>query len=160
MSECEESHDSQLDREGQSDGEEVVFREGVPNVESSTSSTTHNASPQMVTTDDLQDVIEGWKTKFQHLSEGIRAIQLASEKCNANMDNLLRDSRAREGAQEHRIHDMHEGLARFLERCDPVHVAAARRYESPCAPVMSTPFTPSGAPFRLRPDINFESPVN
>ena len=28
MSEREESHDSQLDREGQSDGEEVVFREG------------------------------------------------------------------------------------------------------------------------------------
>ena len=49
MSEREESHDSQLDREGQSDGEEVVFREGVPNVESSTSSMTHNASPQMVT---------------------------------------------------------------------------------------------------------------
>ena len=49
MSEREESHDSQLDREGQSDGEEAVFREGVPNVENSTSSTTHNASPQMVT---------------------------------------------------------------------------------------------------------------
>ena len=68
MSEREESHDSQLDREGQRDGEEVVFREGVPNVESSTPST-HNVSPQMVTTDDLQEVIEGWKTKFQHLSE-------------------------------------------------------------------------------------------
>ena len=25
---------------------------------------------------------------------------------------------------------------------------------------MSTPFTPSGAPSRLRPDFNFESPVN
>ena len=62
MSEREESHDSQLDREGQSDGEEVVFREGVPNVESSTSST-HNVSPQMVTTDDLQEVIEGWKNE-------------------------------------------------------------------------------------------------
>ena len=62
------------------------------------------------------------------------------------MDNLLRDSRAREGAQDRRIHDMQEGLARFLERCDPAHLAAARRYESPCAPVMSTPFMPSGAP--------------
>ena len=56
MSEREESHDSQLDREGQSDGEEVVFREGAPNVESSTSST-RNASPQMVTADNLQEVI-------------------------------------------------------------------------------------------------------
>ena len=141
MSEREESHDSQLDREGQSDGEEVVFRECVPNVESSTSST-HNTSPQMVTADDLQEVTEGWKTKFQHLSKGIRAIQLASDKCNANMDNILRDSRACEVAQERRIHNMQEGLARFLERCDPAHLAAARRYESPCAPVMSTPFTP------------------
>ena len=150
MSEREESHDSHVDREGQSDGEEVVFREGVPNVESSTSSTTHTASPQMVTKDDLQDVIDGWKTKFQHLSEGIRAIQLASEKCSAHMDNLQRDSRAREGAQERRIQDMQEGLARFLERCDPTHLAAARHFDSPCAPVMSTPFTPSGAPSRLR----------
>ena len=131
MSEREESHDSQLDREGQSDGEEVVFREGVPNVESSTPST-------------------------QHLSEGIRAIQLASEKYNTNMDNILRDNRAREGAQERRIHDMQEGLARFLERCDPTHLAAARQYESPCAPVMSTPSRRQ----EHRPDFNFESPVN
>ena len=159
MSEREESHNSQLDREGQSDGEEVVFREGVPNVESSTPST-HNVSPQMVTTDDLQEVIEGWKTKFQHLSEGIRAIQLASEKYNANMDNIIRDNRTREGAQERHIHDMQEGLARFLERCDPTHLAAAHQYESPCAPVMSMHFSPSGAPSRLRPDFNFESPVN
>ena len=140
MSEREESHDSQLDREVESDGEEVVFRESMPNVETSTPST-HNVSRQMVTADDLQEVIESWKTKFQHLSEGIRAIQLVSDKCNANMDNILRDSRVHEGAQERRIHDMQEGLARFL--------AAARRYESPCAPVISTPFTPSGAPSRL-----------
>ena len=79
MSEGEESHDSHMDREGQSDGEEVVFRESVPDVEGSTSSTKHTASPQMVTAEDLQDVIEGWKTKFQHLSEGICAIRLASK---------------------------------------------------------------------------------
>ena len=144
MSEREESHDSHMDREGQSDGEEVVFREGVLNVESSTSSTTHTTSPQMVTTEDLQDVIEGWKTKFQHLSEGICAIQLASEKCSAHMDNLQRDNRAPR-----------------CDRCDPAHLAAAARpYESPCALVMSTPFTPSGAPSRRRPDFDFESPVN
>ena len=111
----------------------------------------------MVTADDPQEVIEGWQTKFQHLSEGIRAIQLTSDKFNANIDSILRDSRAREEAQERRIHDMQEGLARFLERCDPTHLTAARRFD---LPVISTPFTPSGAPSRLRPDFNFESPVN
>ena len=161
MSEREVSHDSHMDREGQSDGEEVVFRESVPDVEGSTSSTKHTASPQMVTTEDLQDVIEGWKTKFQHLSEGICAIQLASEKCSAHIDNLQKDSRTHEEAQERRIQDIQVCLARFLDRCDPTHLAAsARPYESPCAPVMSTPLTQSGAPSRRRPDFDFESPVN
>ena len=73
----------------------------------------------MVTKSDLQGIIDGWKTKFHQLSEGIRAIQMASEKFNAHMDNLQRDSRSHEGAQERRIQDMQEGLARFLERCDP-----------------------------------------
>ena len=68
MSEREEFHDSQADRQGDSDGEEVVFREDAPSVENSTPPT-HNASPQMVTADDLQEVIEGWQSKFQHLSE-------------------------------------------------------------------------------------------
>ena len=138
MSEREESHDSHVD---QSESEEVVFRECATGVDSSTASPAHTASPQMVTTADLQDIIDGWKTKFHQLSEGIRAIQLASEKFNAHMENLQRDNRACEGAQE--------GLVRFLERCDPAHLAAARPFESPCAPVMSTPFTPSGAPSRL-----------
>ena len=39
---------------------------------------------------------------------------MASEKFNTQMDNLQSDSRAREGAQERRIQDMQEGLARFL----------------------------------------------
>ena len=167
MSEREESHDSHVDQRITleiinliSSSEEVVFKESATGVDSSTASPAHTASPQMVTTADLQDIIDGWKTKFHQLSEGIRAIQLASEKFNAHMENLQRDSRAREGAQERRIQDMQEGLARFLERCDPAHLTAARPFESPCAPVMSTPFTPSGAPSRLRPDFNFESPVN
>ena len=160
MSEREESHDSHVDGGSQSEGEEVVFRECATGVESSTASPAHTASPQMVTKSDLQDIIDGWKIKFHQLSEGIRAIQMASEKFNAHMDNLQRDSRTREGAQERRIQDMQEGLACFLKRCDPAHLAAARPFDSPCAPVMSTPFTPSGAPSRLRPDFNFESPVN
>ena len=118
---------------------------------------THNASPQTVTSNDLDVVIEGWERKFQHLSESIRDIQLASDKFNANMDSIVRDSRAREGAQERRIQEMHEGLTQFIERCDPAHLTVARRFESP---VISTPFTPSEAPSRLRPDFDFESPVN
>ena len=52
---------------------------------------------------------------------------------------------------------MHEGLTQFLERCDPAHLTARRRFDTP---VVSTPFTPSGAPSRLRPDFDFDSPVN
>ena len=50
MSEVETFHDSQADRE--SDGEEVVFKEDTPRVESST-------PPSMVTANDLDVVIEG-----------------------------------------------------------------------------------------------------
>ena len=49
MSEREESHDSHVDGESQSDGEEVVFREGATGVENSTASPAPTASPQMVT---------------------------------------------------------------------------------------------------------------
>ena len=146
MSEREIFHDSQ-DREGESDGEEDA-----PRVENSTPPT-HN----MVSANDLDVVIKGWERKFQHLSESIRDIQLASEKANTNMNNIVRDGRARGGAQERRIQEMHEGLAQFLERCDPAHLTAPRRFDTPVA---STPFTPSGAPARLRPDFDFDSPVN
>ena len=79
MSEREIFHDSQADREGESDGEEIVFREDTLRVEHSTPPT-HN----MVSANDLDVVIEGWERKFQHLSESIREIQLASEKANIN----------------------------------------------------------------------------
>ena len=45
----------------------------------------------MVTANDLDVVIEGWERKFQHLSKSIREIQLASEKANINMTNIVRD---------------------------------------------------------------------
>ena len=86
MSEVETFHDSQADRE--SDGEEVVFREDTQRVESST-------PPSMVTANDLDVVIEGWERKFQHLSQMIREIQLASEKANSNMNKAIRDGRPR-----------------------------------------------------------------
>ena len=64
-------------------------------------------SPQMVTKSELDDIIEGWKLKFSQLSEGVRAIQKAScvaeEKFHAHMDELHRESCARDGAQERRI---------------------------------------------------------
>ena len=90
MSEREESHDSHVDSHVDSEGEEVIFREGAAAVENSTASTAPTASPQMVTKSDLEEVIEGWKIKYHQLSEGIRAIQMASEKFNTNMDNARR----------------------------------------------------------------------
>ena len=148
MSEVETFHDSQADRD--SDGEEVVFREDTLRVESST-------PPSMVTANDLDVVIEGWERKFQYPSQSIREIQLASEKANTNMNSIVRDGCSREGAQERCIAEMHEGLTQFLERCDPAHLTAPRRLDTPVA---STPFTPTGAPSRLRPDFDFDSPVN
>ena len=85
--------------------------------------------------------------------------RLQRDSCD-HMEQLQRDSRAREGVQERRIQEMQEGLACFLERCDPAHLAAARPFDSPCAPVMSTPITPSGIPSRHRPNFHLASPVD
>ena len=148
MSEVETFHDSQAERD--SEEEEVIFREDNPRVENST-------PPSMISATDLDIVIEGWERKFEHLSECMREIQLASEKANTNMNNIVRDGRARESIQERRIEEMHVGLTQFLERCDPAHLTAPRSVDAPAA---STPFTPTGVPSRLRPDFDFESPVN
>ena len=114
----------------------------------------------MVTTEALQNIVENWKTKFQILSEGIRTAQVAAETCSANIEDLHRESRRREEAQERRIQEMQIGLARFLEKCDPAHLAAsARTLYSPCAPVMSTPVTQPGAPSRRRPDSSAKVPI-
>ena len=138
MSEVETFHDSQTEREN------------YPRVENST-------PPNMITANDLDVVIEGWERKFEHLSQCLREIQLASEKANTTMSNIARDGRAREDIQERRIEEMHVGLTQFLERCDPAHLTAQRSVDAPAA---STPFTPTGVPSRLRHDFNFESPVN
>ena len=147
MSEVETFHDSQSERE--TEEEEVIFRENNPHVENST-------PPNMKSANALDVVIEGWERKFEHLSQCLREIQLASEKIYT-MSNIVRDSRAREGIQERRIEEMHEGLTQFLERCDPAHLTAPRSVNAPAA---STPVTPTGVPNRLRPDFDFESPVN
>ena len=123
--------------------------------------TPRTVSPQMVTTEALQNIVDNWKTKFQILSDGIRAAQVAAETCSANIEDLHRDSRKREEAQERRIQEMQIGLARFLDRCDPAHLAAsACTFDSSCAPVMSTPVTQPGAPSRRRPDGVHTSTTN
>ena len=108
----------------------------------------------VVTANDLDIIIEGWERKFEHLSQCMQEIQLASEKANSNMNKIVRDGIAREGIQERRIEEMHVGLTREMR---PVHLTAPRRFDAPAA---STPLTPTGVPSRLRPDFDFESPVN
>ena len=149
MSEVETFHDSRADRDSERE-EEVVFREDTPRMESPT-------PPSIVTANDLDIIIEGWERKFEHLSQCLQEIQLASEKANSNMNNIVRDGREREGIQECCIEEMHVGLTQFLERCDPAHLTAPRRFDEPAA---STPFSPTGVPSRLRPDFDLESPVN
>ena len=61
MSEHEEYHDSHVGEDSKS--EEVIFKEVV---EEATSSTVLSAPPEIVTKSDLQEVIEGWKIKFQN----------------------------------------------------------------------------------------------
>ena len=123
-------------------------------------STSLAAPPELIIRSDLQEVIEGWKVKFQKLTEGVRAVQIATEEVHAHMDNVMRDHCARDSAQEHRIKQIQEGLASFLERCDPAHPTPLRPFATPCAPMMSTPITPSGIPSRYRSDFPFASPVN
>ena len=157
MSEREKPHVSH----GEED-KEVTFR---PSVEE-TDSVDISTAPTMVTQGDLQDVIDEWKVKFHQLSEGIRTIQTASEQFGDHMEQLQRDSRdhmqqlqrdsrAREGAQERRIKEMQEGLARFLEKCNPAHLATAHPFDPH---VVSTPITPSGISSRHRPNFHLTSP--
>ena len=72
----------------------------------------------------------------------------------------MRDNCARDSEQNNRIKQIHEGLARFIERCDPAHPTPARSFATPCEPKMSMPMTPLGVPSRYRSDFPFMSPVN
>ena len=79
------------------------------------------------------------------------------------MDIVLKDNRARENGQlatNKQIKLIQEGLTRFIETCNPVHPTPLRTLVQPCAPKMSTPITPSGAPTRYRSELSFTSPVN
>ena len=130
MSEVETFHDSQAERDGED--EEVIFREDNPRVENS-------APPNMITANDLDIVIEGWERKFKHLSQCMREIQLASEKANTNMNNIVRDGRTRERIyRRDLISSSRDVTPRTLQhRAVSTHQLRA-----------------------LRPDFDFESPVN
>ena len=151
MSDREEYHDSHVGDED-SESEEVVFK--------TTPATSPTAPPELITRSDLQEIIEGWKEKFHELTEGVRAIEQATEEVHAHMDTVMRDNRTRDSDQNNRIKQIQEELARFIERCDPAHPTPACSFATPCAPKMSTPITPSGVPSRYRSDFPFASPVN
>ena len=79
MSEREKPHMSHEEED-----KEVAFR---PCVEE-TDSVEFSTAPTMMTQGDLQDVIDKWKVKFHQLSEGIQAIQTASEQFGDHMEQL------------------------------------------------------------------------
>ena len=117
--------------------------------------------PTPITSKDMDVIIEGLEEKFEQISRCLREVQLASEKASSEMFSMTRDSRARENHQERRIEAMHVGITEFLERCDPVHLAASRPLDAPTASMPYTPSTPTGVPSRLRPDFDFQpSPVS
>ena len=154
MSDREEYHDSHVGDED-SESEEVVFK--------TTPATSPTTPPELITRSDLQEIIEGLEEKFHKLTEGVRAIEQATEEVHAHMDIVMRENRARESDQvatNNWIKQIQEGLAHFMERCDPAHLTPVRPFATPCAPKMSTPITPSGVPSRYRSDFPFASPVN
>ena len=114
----------------------------------------------MITRSDLQEIIDGWEEKFNKLTEGVRAIEHGTHEVHTHMDIVMRDNHARESRQlatNRQIKLIQEGLTRFMETCDPAHPTPLRTFVQPCAPKMSTPITPSGAPTRYRSEL---SPVN
>ena len=93
----------------------------------------------------------------------MRTIERGTHEVHAHMDIVLKDNRARENGQlatNKQIKLIQEGLARFIETCDPAHPTPLRTLVQPCAPKMSTPITPSGVPTRYRSELSFASPVN
>ena len=122
-----------------------------------------NIPQDMITRSDLQEIIDGWEEKFNKLTEGVRAIERGTHEVRVHIDIVMRDNRARESGQlatNRQIKLIQEGLARFMETCDPAHPTPLRTFVQPCAPKMSTPITPSGAPTRYRSELSFASPVN
>ena len=147
MSDREEYHDSHVG-DADSESEEVVLK--------TTTATSPTAPSEPITRSDLEEIIEGWKEKFRKITEGMCAIEQATEEVHVqateevhvHMDIIMRDSCARDSDQvttNNRIKEIQEGRARFI---DPAHPTPVRPFATPCAPKMSTPITPSGVPSR------------
>ena len=102
--------------------------------------TTPVMSQDTITRSDLQDIIDRWEEKFNKLVEGVRAIEEGTHNVHAHVDMVMRENR--------------------VETCDPAHPTPVRTFVQQCAPKMSTPITPSGAPTRYRSEFSFTSPVN
>ena len=116
-----------------------------------------------ITRSDIREIIDGWEEKFNKLTEGVHALEMNTHEVHTHMDIVLRENRASESAQlatNRQIKLIQEGLARFMETCDPAHHTPLCTFVQPCAPKMSTPITPSGAPTRFRSEFSFASPVN
>ena len=116
-----------------------------------------------ITRSDIREIIDGWEEKFNKLTEGVRALELNTHEVHTHMDIVMRENHARESAQLATIRQIkliQEGLVRFMETCDPAHHTPLRTFVQLCAPKMSTPITPSGAPTRFRSKFSFASPVN
>ena len=129
---------------------EVIFKEEEQGPGDST-------PPLPITTCDMEVIIRGWEEKFERISRCLREVQSASERANSDMCNISREARAQGDEQERRLEAMHAGLTEFLQKCDPAHLPTTHHVDAPTA---STPYTPTGAPARLRPEIGFQpSPV-
>ena len=81
MSDREEYHDSHVG-DADSESEEVVFK--------TTTATSLTAPSEPITRSDLEEIIEGWKEKFLKITEGMRAIEQATEEVHTHMDMVTR----------------------------------------------------------------------
>ena len=124
---------------------------------------TRDTPQDPITRNDIREIIDGWEEKFNKITEGVRALELNTHKVHTHMDAVMRKNRARESAQlstNRQIKLIQEALARFMETYDPARQTPVRTFIQPCAPTMSMPITPSGAPPKFRLEFAFASPVN
>ena len=126
--------------------------------------TTPVMSQDTITRSDLQDIIHGGrKNSTNWPAEGVRAIEEGTHDVHAHVDMVMQENRACENGQlatNKQLKLIQEALVRFMETCDPAHPTPVRTFAQQCAPKMSTPITPSGAPTRYRSEFVFTSPVN
>ena len=116
---------------------------------------TRNMPQDMITRSDIREIIDGWEEKFSKLTEGVRAVEQGTHEVHAHMDSENRARKSAQLATNIQIKLIQEGLARFMETCDPAHPTPLRTFVQPCASKMSTPITPSD--FQ---EFSFASPVN